>query len=207
MKAAATLAILAALAAPAFAQDEKQSCRLIRAEGSSFLEDCGKQLHSFTLGFDLRHVASRDQHGRFAFRCPLEPMCADEPQISGFFIEPEGWQKGAKDEKAIFDAFRSKIVVAWKGSPDSDPPMPASTCAVFDISIGDMAGRAVCYGGLREKWSTIVVVAADDRVGIVLNFFQADQETEPLRSKVLSLAPKFNAIRATGDSGLLGWMR
>ena len=207
MKAVAVLAILIALASPTFAQDEKKDCRMIRAEGASFLEDCGKQLHSFTLGFDLRHVANRDQHGRFAFRCPIEPMCVDEPQISGFFIEPEGWQKGPKDEKAIFDAFRSKIVVSWRGSPDSSPPMPAATCPVFDVSIGDMAGRAVCYGGIREKWSTIVLVVADDRVGIVLNFFQADQEAEPLRNKVLALAPRFTAKRATGDSELLGWMR
>jgi hypothetical protein len=211
MRLATIVAILLALGAQASAQEEKKDepreCKLIRAEGASFLEDCGKQLFSFTLAYDIRHIATRDQQGRFAFSCPMEPMCIGEPKVSGFFIEPEGWQKGAKDEKAIFDAFRSKVVVAWRGSADSGPPMPPSSCPAFDVAVGGLAGRAICYSGVQEKWSTIVAVAADDRVGFVLIFFQPDQDAEQLKSKVLSAAPKFTTTRATGDSGLLGWMR
>jgi hypothetical protein len=209
MRTAAILAILLALTSNAVAQEEKKDCRVVRAEGTSFLEDCGTTLRSFMLwSRDLRHAAQRDARGRFVFHCPLEPMCRDEPKISGFFIEPENWLKGAKDDKAIFEASTSiPIAAGSRSAPPAPPPPPATTCPVFDLVVGSMPARAVCYAGDRDKWSAVIVVAADDKVGVVLVFFQADDETEKLRSKVLESVSRLSTQWATGDGDLRAWLR
>ena len=209
MRAAAVLAILIALTSHAVAQEGKKDCRVVRAEGTSFLEDCGATLRSFMLwSKDLRHAAQRDMHGRFVFYCPLEPMCRDEPKISGFFIEPENWLKSAKDDKAIFEASTSIPIAAGSWTAPAVPPLPPATmCPVFDLVVGTMPARAVCYAGDRDKWSAVIVVAADDKVGIVLVFFQADHDTEKLRSKVLESASRLSTQWATGDGDLRSWLR
>jgi hypothetical protein len=214
MKSALLLAFLLGLTSSAFAQDrpaqdERRNCHILRGAGSSFLEDCGDRLHSFTLAFnDSRHMVDRDQQGRFSFLCTFGPMCVNEPKISGFFIKPEEWNNGAKDEAAIIAAFQGVPLMsgAWS-RPAVQPAPPPATCPVFDVAIDNLEGRAACYGGAEGKWSAVVIVVADDRVGIVLSFFQADHDAEAVRSKVLALVPKFGIQRASGDAGLKGWIR
>jgi len=70
-----------------------------------------------------------------------------------------------------------------------------------------MAGRAVCFDDLKAKTANVIVVAADDHVGFLLSFYERGKSADVLRYKVLELMPRFKIERATGDVGLLKWMK
>jgi hypothetical protein len=193
----------------AFAQVQK--CRVVSAYGASFLEECGEQLNSFSLSLSeskQSHI-ERDLHGRFTFSCPIELMCANEPFIGGFFIAAESWQKGSKDERAIYQVLQRVplMAVSWSKRGGPPPEMPATACPLFEVSVAGMAGRAVCFNDLQAKAASVVVVAADDHVGFLLSFYQHNQSANELRDKVLELMPRFKIERATGDVGLRRWMK
>jgi hypothetical protein len=180
--------------------------------GAGFVEDCGKQLNAFRLilleaklgSSGVRREVLGDMHGRFSFPCPVEPICGyqHEPFISGFFVSAEQWNSSPKDEQAIYQAVRSNPLM--RGGPP--PQMPPAACSVFDVVIDGMRGRGVCLGVTDVKGGNIVVVvAADDRVGLALSFQQYRSAGE-LRDEVLELMPRFKIERATGDS-VLEWFR
>jgi hypothetical protein len=196
------------------ASAQEPACRWVSGNGSSLLEKCGKQLNSFSLSLSEnklplipRRVES-DLHGRFSFPCPVEPMCENEPTIGGFFIAPASWLSSFKDEQAIFQVLRSTplMAVSWSFSGGPPPPPPSAACPVFDVSIGNMAGRAVCFDDANAKGGAVVIVAADDHVGFLLSFYQRDKSATALRDKVLELLPRFEIERATGDAGLMRWI-
>jgi len=205
--------IAAAISSSASAQESE--CRVVRARGASFLEKCGKQLNSFSLSLSenkldliLKEVES-DLHGRFTFTCPFEPLCANEPIIGGFFIAAESWQNSSRDERAIYQALQRVplMAISWSRPGGPTPEMPAATCPLFDVSVDGMAGRAVCFDDPTAKAASVIVVAADDRVGFLLGFYQRDKSANALRDKVLELMPRFKIERAIGDVGLLKWVK
>ncbi len=57
------------------------------------------------------------------------------------------------------------------------------------------------------KGSTIVVVASDDHVGIVLTFYHPNQNVSELLTEVLATIPRFKTERAVGDAALMRWLR
>jgi hypothetical protein len=196
----------AALSSKALSQD--LACSPVTASGAGFVQECGSQLYAFDLTLlgsklglsGIKREAKRDFHGRFGFSCPIEPMCAGEPLVGGFFVEPADWLKSAKDEQAIFGFLRS---MPWPGG--NRPPTPVAACPVFDVSIGGLNGRAVCLS--EEKSSTVLVVAADDHIGFLLHFSRDDEPVAVLKGKVLEMLPRFEIHRATGDIALKRWMR
>jgi hypothetical protein len=207
--AAAVAGLISAFAfSVAFAQEP--ACRFVRALGAGFVEDCGKQLNAFRLilleaklgSIGVRREVLGDMHGRFSFPCPIEPICGYEPFISGFFVSAEQWNKSPKDEQAIYQAVRSNPLM--RGGPP--PQMPPAACPVFDVAIDGMRGRGVCLGVTDVKNANIVVViAADDRVGLAMSFQQYRSASE-LRDEVLEIMPRFKIERATGDS-VSEWFR
>jgi hypothetical protein len=205
--------IAAALLSNASAQE--LNCRVLSTDGASFLEECGKQLNSFSLSLSenklrlIKKEVKGDQHGRFTFSCPIESMCEDEPIIGGFFIAAESWQKGPKDERAIYQALQRMplMAVSWSRRGGPAPEMPAAACPLFGVSVDGMAGRAVCFDDLKAKTANVIVVAADDHVGFLLSFYERGKSADVLRYKVLELMPRFKIERATGDVGLLKWMK
>jgi hypothetical protein len=194
--------ISVALSLKALAQDS--TCNPVTSSGAGFLVECGKQLHSYNLSLSesklglsgAKREVRLDLHGRFAFFCPVETMCANEPTVGGFFLAPAGWLSSSKDEQAIFQVLRN---MPWPGG--SPPPIPSASCPVFDVSIGGMNGRAVCFD------ESVVIVAADDRVGFLLLFSQRDKPAAVLKDKVLEMLPRFEIERATGEVGLKRWLR
>jgi hypothetical protein len=203
------LAISGFAAVAAVAQDVRP-CRIVRAEGASFLEQCGNQLRSFSLSLtDIARSADHDIHGRFSFNCPIAPMCAGAPTIGGAFISPENWNRGPKDERAIFDALLQvpRFAASWSGPVGTALPPPSVGCQIIDVSIGDMPGRAVCYNDDDKKGSSVVVVASDVDVGIVLTFHQREQSAADLRDRMLAIVPQFKVQRAAGDAALIRWVR
>ena len=197
--------ISAASFSKAFAEDS--TCTPVMASGAGLLQECGKQLYSFNLSLleaklgasGIKREAGSDFHGRFSFLCAVEPMCANEPTVGGFFVAPAGWLSSSKDEQAIFQVLRN---IPWPGG--SPPPIPSATCPVFDVSIGGLDGRAVCFG--EGKVSTVLIVAAEDRFGFLLHFSQADEPAAVLKERVLEMLPRFQIERATGEVGLKKWL-
>lgn len=198
------IACLISIALSLQALAQEQACIPVTASGAGFLVECGKQLYSFNLSLSepklslsgIKREAGLDLHGRFAFSCPVAPMCANEPVVGGSFIAPAGWLSSSRDEEAIFRVLRN---MPWPGI--SSLPVPSASCPVFDVLIGGMNGRAVCFD------ENVVVVAADDRVGFLLYFSQRDKPATVLKNKVLEMLPLFEIERATGEVGLKRWLR
>ena len=200
----AVIAALISVALSLKASAHDQACSPVTASGAGFVMECGKQLYSFNLSLSesklslsgIKREVVSDLHGRFAFGCPVEPMCANEPAVGGSFIAPAGWLSTSRDEQAIFQVLRN---MPWPGV--SSLPTPSASCPVFDVSIGGMNGRAVCLD------ESVVIVAADDRVGFLLYFSQRDKSADVLKNKVLEMLPRFEIERATGEVGLKRWLR
>jgi hypothetical protein len=120
------------LSLQALAQD--QACNPVIASGAGFLVECGQQLYSFNLSLsepklalsDIKREAGLDFHGRFAFSCPVEPMCANEPAVGGSFLAPAGWLSSSRDEQAIFQVLRN---MPWPGV--SSLPLPPVRYSMF----------------------------------------------------------------------------
>lgn len=222
----AAIAAFSVLATTASLAQVTPSCRIVRADGASILQKCGDTLRSFSLlTSDMRGRVAQDMHGRrFYFACRLAPhsdlldtlrdrkpeesnySCRTEPSISGFFFDPTDWRNSHKDEQAILATLthhphnsgilNDKISSALKFN-----------CAVFDASVGDLPAKAACLGGSDMKTGAITVIAADDRVGVVLGFSQGDQSAEVFRSQVLEMLSRFIVERGTGDAALLRWIK
>jgi hypothetical protein len=213
----AVIISLISAAIPSNVSAQQPACRLVSGAGASFLEECGDQLNSFTLSLSeiklglsaIKRQSESDLHGRFYFSCPVEPMCENEPTIGGFFISPAGWLASSKDEQAIYHVLQGipLMAISWSSSGGPPPSMPSPACSVFDVSIGGMTGRGVCFDDVNAKSGAVFIVAGDDRVGFLLSFYQRDKPASALRDKVLELLPRFEIERATGDLGLKKWLR
>jgi len=194
--------ISVALSSKALAQD--QACSPVTASGAGLVVECGNQLDAFDLSLSesklglsgIKREVRLDLHGRFAFACPLEPICANEPAVGGSYMAPAGWLSSSKDEQAIFQILRN---MPWPGV--GSLPIPSASCQVFDVSIDRMNDRAVCFD------ESVVIVAADDRVGFLLYFSQRDKPAAALKNNVLEMLPRFEIKRATGEVGLKRWLR
>ena len=204
----AVIACLISVASFSKAVAQDSTCSPVIVSGAGLLQECGKQLYSFNLSLSeaklgvsgVKREAGSDMHGRFGFSCTVEPMCANEPKVGGFFVDSAEWLSSPKDERAIFQVLQN---MPWPGG--SPPPIPAVSCPVFDVSIGGLDGRAVCIS--EGKDSTVVIVAAEDRVGFLLHFYQADTPASVLKERVLEMLPRFGVERATGEVGLKRWLR
>lgn len=201
--AAATVGGASAQSTP-LASAPAQECRRVKSFGTGFLEQCGDRLDAWRLIMpQSRREMGSDLHGRIFFRCAVELMCGGEPTIVGRFVNRAEWQNSARDERAMFE-----LADDLRVPPRPLPPMPPLDCPLFDISLAGMAGKAVCFGESGLNGSSVVVVAADDRVVFVLSFYQQDKSAEALKEKVvLEMLPRFKMERATGDAALLKWFR
>lgn len=183
----------------AFAQ--KAECRVLNGHDASMLHQCGETLNSFSLQLANREARS-DLHGRIRFSCPIESMCERGLAAGGFFVSAAKWQDSAKDEHSILEMLRRFPMASatW--------PMPTVACRPFDISIGDMAGRGICLSFSEEpKTAGIVMVVADDHVGLFLHFYDQDSSADTLKDKVKDLLSRSRVERAVGDAGLMRWIR
>jgi hypothetical protein len=204
---AAFLVLALAMAAPAvaLAQDDRP-CQIVGVKDAGLLLICGDRLTGYLLTLeDVRRQVGNEVQGRFVFYCMLAPMCVDEPNVGGFFIDPVRWRNSAKDEPAMLDILQQHGLVpaATAGADPKAPPPPA--CAVFDVTIGDLPGRAVCFD--VADGSAVLIIAGDDRVAFVLSFFQRHRTPGSLRERALEMIPQFKIQRPTGDLALLRWMR
>jgi hypothetical protein len=154
---------------------------------------------------DVRRQVVTELPGRFAFRCVLAPMCDDEPNIGGFFVDPAIWRNSAKDDHAILDILQQHGLVP-AAAPGAQPGVsPPVACAVFDVTVGDLPGRGACFD--VADGSAVVIIAGDANVAFVLSFFQNRRTPGAMREKALDLIPQFKMTHPTGDVALMRWMR
>jgi hypothetical protein len=210
MRFAVPIALMAAAlgtTAPSGASaQETPRCQVIGVKDAGLLLMCGDRLNGFVLTLDdVRRQVVNELQGRFVFLCVLAPMCADEPSVGGFFIDPSIWRDSAKDEPAMLDILQRHGLVpaAAAGADPRLPPPPA--CAVFDVTVGDLPGRAVCFD--VADGSAVLIIAGDERVALVLSIFQRNRTPGAIREKAQDILPQFKMRRPTGDVALLRWMR
>jgi hypothetical protein len=185
---------------------QARPCQVVSVKEAGLLLGCADQLKGFLLTFeDVRRQVASEAQGRFVFACVLGPMCENEPNVGGFFIDPVRWRESAKDEPAMLDILQQYGLVpaAARGADPNAKPPPA--CAVFDVQIGDLPGRAVCFD--VADGSAVIVIAGDDQVALVLSIFQRKRTPGAMREKAMDMIPLFRMQRPTGDITLLRWIR
>jgi hypothetical protein len=198
--------VSAMLCAPALADDAV--CKPLGVLGAAVLQQCGDQLHSFALDLsDPRREVTNDQEGRFSFDCPVSLMCIGSPTISGYFVDPDKWNKGAKDAPAIAQINQDSPVTAENPAVPPPTSAPAAACPLFDVTIGEASGKGACFNDAATKTSTVAMVLTSGEVGFLLNFSQKGIAADKLKDAVTATLPKFKIERARGDVGLLRWMR
>ena len=65
----------------------------------------------------------------------------------------------------------------------------------------------MCYVGENQKATGLFAVVANEEIGFVMAFRSDELDSKALREKVMSIVPRFEIESATGDYGLLRWMR
>lgn len=210
--AALTMLTVGAHAQSAQEPPERQpGCSVLGLRPDAVLQQCGDKVRSVSLSMkDISRVVSLDgASGAMVFVCPVQQLCGGEPSISGWLIDPRRWTRSPRDEDALFGLLLTPpAVIARRGrNPWSDQPHPKASCEMFDIQIAGLSGRAVCYIAEDQKSAGLFAVVANEEVGFVMAFRGEDPDTQALREKVLTVLPKFQIEVATGDYGLLRWMR
>jgi hypothetical protein len=194
--------------APVDAQAEEGPplCQFVGVKDAGLLLLCGHRLNGFILVLeDVRRQPFNDMPGRFAFRCVLAPMCDDEPNVGGFFIDPRIWSSSQKDDAAMLDILERHGLVPAAAPGAEAGKRPPVACAVFEVTIADLPGKGTCFD--VADGSAVVVVAGDEQVAVVLSFFQRRQTPGTMREKAMEMFPRFTMSRPTGDAGLLRWLR
>jgi hypothetical protein len=177
---------------PVAAQDDSQeACRIIRSDGGTrYLERCGNRFRYIGLSFDdIRgRLEPFGRHAQFYFRCPIKPMCANQPEIFGWFIDRAWWARSGQGEDAVFAALRQMPTgaISW-GFPGGKPPQ--SQCGTMDVQVAGVPGRGVC--NFHGNWGQIIIVGAGDAFAFVLTFTQERVEYSTLLEKTREMLPKF----------------
>jgi hypothetical protein len=179
-------------------------CAVLRVHSGSVLLGCGDRLKAYSIAMnDIRRQPGIDPSGTFSFSCPIALLCAEEPRISGWLIEPHRWTDSNRDEAAIFAIFqRAPSAPEGVGSAIAAQP---SDCGLFDVEFAGLSGRGLCYRMASAK--AVVVAAAGHDVGCLLVFYAEDDDLPVLREKVLTILPRFRMDVDTGDAGLMKWVR
>jgi hypothetical protein len=207
---AAALGVLLLISsfAPAHA-DPTDPCKTIRAEGAAFVQLCGgSRLRSFSLSMPgTERTAARQHTNQFRFSC-RPGFCQDEPEILGWFIDYRVWAQSKQDESAIFDVLAAEV--GWKllRSEQHWRGILKPSCEASKITLAGLPGQMTCYNTgvpTAEYPATIVMVAADDRVGLLLLFQSSDSKN--IANQAVSALRTFSLERGEGDATLERWLR
>ena len=205
--------VLCFSAFPAFSEDARQPCAILVVRPDAVLLNCGDRVRSINLAMkDISRTAAPDMNsGGIAFICPVDQMCKGEPQIGGWLIDPRRWTRSERDAATLFSLLLTPpALMARRGRnpwSDTPPPTPKASCEIFDIQIAGLPGRAVCYEAEDQKSAGLFAVVADEEVGFVMGFQSRELDDKALRAKAMTMLPGLVLETATGDAGLLRWMR
>jgi hypothetical protein len=188
---------------------EAEACRVIHSDGGTrYLERCGNRFRYVGLSFDdsRGRLAPFGRHAQFYFRCTSNPIvrdglrvCANEPEIFGWFIDPAWWARSGRGEDAVFAALRQMPInaISW-GFPGGKPPK--SQCGTLDVQVAGVPGRGVC--NVQGNSSQIIIVGGDDDFAFLLTFTQEGMEYATLLEKVREMLPKFQIEKLLDEAVL-----
>jgi hypothetical protein len=205
-----TLAVLLLVASLAPARAErvaKPVCKIIRIADAAFLQQCDRQLRSFALSMPgTERTAVREQPNKFKFTC-RPGFCQDEPEVTGWFIDPESWKRSKQDEPAIFDLYAD--LAGWKllRSEQHFRSIFKPNCKQSGVALAGLPGQMICYEmkSADAALSTVVMVAADAEVGLVLSFHGPD--LKKVQDYAVSALRWFSLERGRGDATLERWFQ
>ena len=135
-------------------------------------------------------------------------FCQDEPDISGWFIDPDVWTRSKQDEPAIFDIVATQV--GWKmlGSDKHFRSVFKPSCEPSSVTLAGLPGKMMCYSVVSETGAnvpSIVMVASDGRVGFLILFQSRDSQA--ITDHAVSSLRAFALTRGEGDIGLERWIR
>jgi hypothetical protein len=183
-------------------------CKIMRIAGAAFLQQCDSQLRSFALSMSgTERTAVREHTNKFRFSC-RPGFCQDEPEISGWFIDPEVWKQSKQDESSIFDIFAAQA--GWKllGSEQQLRSIYRPSCELSRVTLAGLPGQMICYEIKPEAsagMSTVVIVAADAEVGFVVTFWGPD--SKKVLDQAVTALRVFSLERGHGDATLERWLQ
>jgi hypothetical protein len=205
-----TLAVLLLVAGLAPARAErvaKPVCKIIRIADAAFLQQCDRRLHSFALSMPgTERTAVREHTSKFKFIC-RPGFCQDEPEVWGWFVNPEIWKRSKQDEPAIFDLYAD--LVGWKllRSEQHFRSIIKPNCKLSGVTLAGLPGQMICYEmkSADAGLSTVVMVAADAEVGLMLAFHGPD--LRKVQDYAVSALRWFSLERGRGDATLERWLQ
>jgi hypothetical protein len=185
----------------------KPVCKIIRIAEAAFLQQCDRQLRSFALSMPgTERTAVREHTNKFKFTC-RPGFCQGEPEVSGWFVNPEAWKRGKQDEPAIFDLYAD--LVGWKllRSEQHFRSIFTPSCKLSGVTLAGLPGQMICYDikSADAGLSTVVIVAADAEVGLVLAFHGPD--LRKVQDYAVSALGWFKLERGRGDATLERWLQ
>jgi hypothetical protein len=185
----------------------KPVCRIMRIADAAFLQQCDRQLRSLALSMPgTERTAVREHTDKFKFTC-RPGFCQDEPEVTGWFVNPEIWKRSKQDEPAIFDLFAD--LVGWKllRSEQHFRSIFKSSCKLSAVTLAGLPGGMTCCDmkSAEAALSTVVIVAADGEVGLVLSFTGPD--LGKVQDYVVSALKWFSLERGRGDATLERWLQ
>lgn len=149
-----TLVVLLLVAglAPAHAQRlQMEPCKVLRRDGAAVLQHCGRELRSFALSMNgTERTAVQEHTNKFRFSC-RPGFCQDEPDITGWFIDPKGWTRspaaGSSTVVMVVADADVGLMITFQGSDPKDVlDFAVSSLRVFSSERG--RGDAVLF----ERW-------------------------------------------------------
>jgi hypothetical protein len=185
----------------------KPACEIVRMDGAALLQKCGEQLRSFALSMKgTERTAVREHTNKFRFSC-RPGFCEGEPEISGWFVDPDVWMQGKQDEPSVFAILAAQA--GWKllGSEEHFRSIFRPSCELSQVTVAGLPGRMICYEVKSESTiglSTVVIVAADSEVGFVVTFQGLDKRAV---DQALSNLGAFDLQRGHGDVALERWLQ
>jgi hypothetical protein len=205
-----TLGVLLLVASLAPARAERAAkpvCKIIRTADAAFLQQCDRQLRSFALSMPgTERTAVREHTNKFKFTC-RPGFCQDEPDVSGWFVDPEVGKRSKQDEPAMFDLYAD--LVGWKllRSEEHFRSIFKPACKLSGVTLAGLPGEMICYEmkSADATLSTVVMVAADADIGLVLSFTGPD--LRKVQDYAASALRWFSLERSRGDATLERWLQ
>jgi hypothetical protein len=196
---------LSALTSAQAAAAAKPACRIMRMEGAALLQKCDDQLQSFALSMKgTERTAVREHTNKFRFSC-RPGFCDGEPEIIGWFIDPDAWTQSKQDEASVFAIVAAQA--GWKllGSEEHFRGIFKPSCELSPVTLAGLPGRMICYEVKSEAAVGLsMVVAADAEVGFLVTFQGLDSKGVERAVSNLSV---FDLQRGHGDTALERWLQ
>jgi hypothetical protein len=201
--------LFSTLAARPVDAQEAAACRVIRSDGGTrYLERCGNRFRYVGLSFDdsRGRLEPFGRHAQFYFRCIVNPIvrdgmrvCASEPRIFGWFIDPAWWARSGRGEDAVFAALKQMPTgaISW-GFPGGK--LPPSQCGVLDFHVAGVPARGICYGSAAGN--RIIIAGGDDDFAFVVTFSQEGVDHTTLLEKAREMLPRFQVEKLWDEAVL-----